>query len=61
MTSLNAHIGINVNHGTGVSDVNAKYDLNEDGVVNKVDRNIYQPTKNMKKLVERIESIKNNI
>ena len=29
--------------------------------LNKVDRNIYQPTKNMKKLVERIESIKNNI
>ena len=29
--------------------------------LNKVDRNIYQPTKNMKMLVERIESIKNNI
>ena len=52
LVSLNAHIGATVNHGNGVSDANAKYDFNEDGVVNKLDRNILK--KNYGKKAEKI-------
>lgn len=40
LVSINNHIGINVTYEEGVEDVNAKYDLNEDGVIDKLDRNI---------------------
>ena len=47
---INEYFGENVTSQNGVEDVNAKYDLNEDGIVNNLDREILK--KNYGKLAE---------
>lgn len=40
LVALNDHFGISISYEEGVNDLNAKYDLNEDGVIDVLDRNI---------------------
>ena len=52
LVSINDHFGITITSIEGEIDVNEKYDLNGDGVVNMLDRNIIK--KNYGKTAEKI-------
>ena len=56
LVDLNDNFGALINHEEGESDLNRIYDLNEDGIVDKLDRDIIK--KNYKKQEEIIEWVK---
>lgn len=52
LVAINDYFGMNITSSEGAEDVNKKYDLNEDGVVDRSDRNIVK--KNYGKLAEKV-------